>query len=347
MSNVDLEQVVEDSVNDSVVVDADTSIDTPLEADASTSDDVVIDDTPSSIEVKRGVIEEAGESEEQDEFARKFGLSSQSVTGRENRIPYSRVKKIVARAEQEAIAKATKDLEGKFTPQTTELSTKVKDYEDRLTKVAQFENILENDPKTFLTMLSKVPAYKEFFDQISQGSQQQPQKPAADPSMPQPDQTLSDGTTVYSMEGLQNLLAWQAKNVEDRVSKQVSEDVRQRYAPIEQEWHSQQQRAKVIPVINAQLADARTWPQFNENEDAILQALRADRNISLEGAYRQVVYPKLQTSRDDMRKSILEELKRKPVSSSAPLTASRPGQPVQTGKRDLLDVVREAAQTLK
>lgn len=38
------------------------------------------------------------------------------------------------------------------------------------------------------------------------------------------------------------------------------------------------------------LAEARQWPGFREHEGAIAQAMRADADLSLGDAYRQVVF---------------------------------------------------------
>lgn len=340
----DLEQVIEDSVNDSLTSE-------PV-ADTGTVSNDAPEETVTAAPESSQVASPAGKSsdapvEDDDEdslFSKRYGVTGKSVTGGENRIPYSRVKKIVAKSEKEAAAKLKAELEGTYTPKLAEFETKVRDYEERLGKVAQFEHILENDPKQFLTMLSQVPAYKEFFayiDRLSAGQgagrpNPSPGNAGIPEGMPQPDVPQPDGSSVYSMEGLQKLLEWQAKQVEDRVQKQVT----QRYAPIEQEWKTQQNMAKMAPIIQKQLEDARTWPQFTENEGEILQALKADRNISLEGAYRKVVFPKLQASRDEMRTSILAEIKARPQSTAVGGASTKP-VPSVPGKRSLEEVILE------
>jgi len=202
----DMETVIEDAVQDSITPEPiDTSLDTSSEVVEDTSTETVDEPSSDQLEVKQTGEDLADAAVEavEDEFGKKFGLQSQGVTGRENRIPSSRVKKIVAKAESEDQTAAQKEFETQFQPKIAEFETKVRDYEERLTRVAQFENILENDPKTFLNMLSEVPAYKPFFDYISQLSQtpaQQQQPPVLGSEMPQPDQTLTDGSKVYSME---------------------------------------------------------------------------------------------------------------------------------------------------
>lgn len=337
-----MDEVVADAVDDSV---GDTTPDIESASDTSASDTQVA--SPGSVE-QAEVIDPALETPAQDDFEKRWGIPAQSVTGRENRVPHSRVKTMVTKAEQDGYKRGLKESEGKATPQLVEFQTKVKDYEGRLEKVAQFEHVLENDPKTFLGLLSQIPAYKEFFDYIGQLAQNQPAagQPAKVPDgMPQPDQTLTDGTKVYSMEGLQSLLQWQAENVEKRVTQKVQKQ----YEPIEKEWQNQQRMQQLVPVIEKQIAEARTWPNFAELEPQIVKLLNADQSISLERAYvkayQEQVVPKMSADRNKMRTDILAELKQKPVSSSAPSGQVRPDTKPEANRtmdQIVADAVRDA-----
>ncbi len=353
----ELEGVIEDAVNDAAAPEADVQTDTTVETTDVTTDAPVEGDTPAPQESSQAPAPGAADTsvdEEGDEFAKRFSLQPNSVTGRENRIPYSRVKKIVERAEKEARSAAKKEFDTGTSPKVAEYETKVKDYEGRLEKVAQFEHTIENRPKEFLDFLATLPAYKEFFayiNQLAASPQAQAQQPPVQQgldlsAMPQPDQPLADGTKVYSMEGLQKLLAWQAQQVEDRTLKAAEEKIAKRYEPMEAQWQAEQRRQQAIPVIQKQIADARQWPGFVENEAEIIEVLKADQNISLEGAYRKVYIPKLQINRDEQRKSILEELKKKPASTSAPVAASKPTKE-KAGPKTLEQIIAEAAETLK
>lgn len=292
-----------------------------------------------------------------EDFEKKFGLTPSTPGGRENRIPYSRVKKITEKAVIDGVAAAKKEWETTSTPKLTDYETKVKgyqtqvkDYETRLENVAQFEKIMVSDPDKFLTMLSEIPAYKNFFasvNQAFQAAQGQPGVAATRPAqpgddMPAPDQQLSDGTSVYSMEGLKSLLAWQSSQVEKRVTKQVED----RYRPIESEWKANQQVQAVMPAVRAQIAEARTWPLFNDNETEVVTALQADSRLTLEGAYRKVVFPKITAERNKMREDILKEVKAAPRSTSAPVGATKPTS-MPTGPQTLEDIIRESIKTLK
>lgn len=275
-----------------------------------------------------------------DDFEKKFGIPAQSLSGRENRIPYSRVKKITEKAVNDRV----KELEATYTPQLQEYETKLRDYETRLEQVGQFENIMINRPDQFLDMLSTVPAYRPFFRAIEAALTNPQSQTAPVDDMPQPNQDLPDGTKVYDMEGLKALLAWQANKTEARVTKQIEE----RYKPIESEWEAQQRIAEILPKVRADIAEARTWVKFNENEDDIVAALQSNPKLSLEGAYRQIVFPKVAADRDKMRQELLKEIKQAPQSTSATSGASKASaQSATSGPRNLEDVIAEAVKTLK
>lgn len=356
---VDMSEVIEDSladaqqpledVSEEVEVSSPTeSLEASPEASGEPTEPVVEDEVPSPTEKSKSKVFE--------DFDKKFGLDPQYPSGRENRIPYSRVKKIA----QKAVRDARKEWEAELTPKQQEYETKVKSYEDRLSKVDQFERVMVNEPQKFLEMLSTIPAYQQFFQAVEEaftrasqtGEPQQSQEVGDD--MPQPDQQLSDGSMVYSMNGLKALLAWQANQVENRVTKQVES----RYKPIESEWQAQQRINSLKPVVNAQIAEARTWKGFNENEAEIVEALRNDQRLSLEGAYRKIVLPKLEKAweeerakmvpdRNKMREELLAELKGAPRSTSVPAGSKSSISAPPSGPRSLEEVIAESIKSLK
>lgn len=353
MSNLDLTEVIEDAMQDAVTPETPTeSVEASVDVATDVGSETQIEDAPAEGTTEVASPAAADQAAQDDPFEKEWGISSKSITGRENRVPHGRVKEMVTKADKKGYDRAVKEITSKFNPQVKEFEGKVKDYEDRLTRVAEFENVLTNDPRTFLNMLSQVPAYKEFFDYLGQLAQSgqpqvQPQPGLNLTEMPQPDQPLADGTKVYSMEGLQKLLDWQAKQVEQRAVQRAEESAAKRYAPIEQEWQAQQQYAKMVPVIQQQITEARTWDRFNELEPVIIEALKADRSLSLEKAYVKAYQgdvaserERLSADRNKIRTEVLEEIRKKPVASSVPTSSVRPGtQP--SGSRSLEDIISE------
>ena len=356
MSDLDLTTVIEDAISDSVNPE-------PAEVETSSVEEAPVIETPvtevsaeASVEAPAETQEEtSGEGEgeaspvevaspaarQQPQEAavidKKLGIAP-STNGRENRLPYSRVKKIVERAEMEA----SKPHLAKI----AELEAKIPQYEQQLQNVAQFEHIMVNEPPKFMEMLAQIPAYQGFFNAVrelqekvtAQATTQE--QVVEDDAMPQPDEAQPDGSFVYSMDGLKKLMDWQARQVEAKVAA--------RYKPLEEQWQHQQREMerqehlnRIIPQIQSQIDEARTWALFSENEAEITQVLQQYPQASLESAYRMVVMPKLQANRDQMRAAILQEIQRAPRATSAPVTPSRPAPVQHTGPRSLEDVIRE------
>jgi len=356
MMNDTVSTAIEDSLNDFTSEISDTSTDTvDTTTDASTETTEAVDDTTEAVEsvdssktdsmqvVAPTAQAEPTKATETDDFAKEFGLNPKGVTGAPNRIPYDRVKKIVTKAKADAKVAAIAEYEKEFQPKFKEYETKVTDYEDRLTKVAQFEHILENEPKQFLEMLSQIPIYKDFFDYIAQlaankptEEAKQPEKtalvPDVDPNDPRPlpNKVNPDGSRVYDLDGLDQLMAWQARQVEKKVSSQVEQQVSKRYAPIEEAWKRQEYLAKITPQIDQQVAEARTWDRFAELEPLVVELMNKDPRISLEKAYmvtyQKNIIPKLTSDRNKVRADVLAELKRQPIGTAAPVTRTQTKQ---------------------
>lgn len=349
----DLENIIADSISD-----AELPLEEPtLEAEAPADDlqhveePTTTDSTPEPQEATP-----ASETEVQspatkpveakaDDFEKRFGIPQNSPTGRENRIPYSRVKRITEKAEKDTDTR----VRAEFAPKLTEFEIKVKDYETKLTdyegrlnQVAQFEQILQNDPPQLLTMLYKIPQYQTYLKPLFEAAQAPtpqeatPQQEQIPSDMPQPDQTLPDGTMVYSMEGLSKLNTWNRKQAANEARETTLAEVNQKFGPIYQQWEQYQRVQNVLPKVQKQITEARQWPMFTENEADIVKALQADQNLSLEGAYRQVIFPRLQESLNtaqvnkdqlvkDTRASVFEELKKTPRSTSATSGGTKPG----------------------
>lgn len=368
----DLEGIIEDSVNDAInevdTPDVDTTSEAPeLVETASEPTETVVEEPAQTQEVTAPAAQE--EAPVEDPFSKLVGVPQFGISGRENRIPYSRVKKINEKAISE-VAEAA--LGRKLNPgeravdavkavvsEIPTLRSQVQDYEQRLNTVGEFENVMAQDPQRFLTMLSKIPAYKPFFDfleqaasgQTPQGQAQsgQPAAPAIDPAagMPEPDETLADGSKVYSMDGLRNLLAWNAQQVESRVTKQVTQQFEKRYGPIESDWNNRRRLEATIPIVRKQIEEAKTWPLFNESENEITEALRRDPNLTLEGAYRLVVFPKLVAERNKMRQDVIREVQAAPRATAVTSRAATKPTAPNVGPRSLEDIIKEQVETIR
>lgn len=363
MSNVNLEDVITDAVSDAQLpVEPSEPVDTPVvdpvvedtpvepvdAPEAPISDEATPEPTTTEVASPAARAAVASTPATQDEFEKKYGFPAKGPDGRENRLPHSRVKTMVEKAEKSAAAQ--------FEPRIKEFETKVQDYEGRLIKVAEFEKIMVNDPTKFLSMLQTLPQYRDILTQPK--ATEAPATPAvvsevpAVDEMPQPDSEGPDGTRVYSMEGLKNLVKW----IKTDAKAEALKEVETKYKPLQDDWQAREQKQKsddyynnvIVPKINAQIEEARKWDLFAENETEIVKALDADKNLSLERAYQTVVFPKLRANRDEIRKQVIADMKKAPVSTSVAAGVVSKAPAASTGgKRDLEDIIREATQTIR
>lgn len=324
-------EVLVESPTDTPEESSKTVIETPQDApEGEISSDV--DPNPTGDAVVASPAAKTGEVVPPDEFEKKFGVPATASGGRENRIPYSRVKKIVE--------KQAKEVEASFLPKITELEGKVKERDDRLSKVDEFRNVLLNEPQKFMDMLRDLPQYKTLLDGLQAPLVTPPVVPLGD-DMPLPDEVAADGSKSYSMNGIRAFSEW----TRAQARKDTLEEVRKIYGPIQEEWKAQQQLQQIVPVIQKQISEARQWPLFNESEEDIVKALQSNPQMTLETAYRTVVYPKLATDRNKMREDLLKELKKAPASTSAPASGTK-SKPVSSGPRSLESIIEEQIATL-
>lgn len=343
--SVDLEEVITDAVSDAALPteEPEVSEDSSLEASSDESSAQDTSDTgeeveSSSQEVGSPATRQEVAKSEPDEFEKKFGIPAQGVSGRENRIPHSRVQKIVGKAE--------KAIHDTYLPQLKERDDKIAYYEAKDQKVTAFEEVMVNDPAKFIqTLYQNLPQYQEYLAPLFSPRPVQQEQAASEQvdGMPGPDLENPDGSLVYSEGGLKNLIEWAITQGETRAVQTLES----RYAPIEQSFQAHQVIQEASRKVTSEINEARTWPQFNENEAEIVKALQQDQRLSLEGAYRKVVWPKMTSDRNKMREELLQELKKAPSSTSTPNRAAARPAPSTGGNRSIEDVIREQVATLR
>lgn len=135
----------------------------------------------------------------------------------------------------------------------------------------------------------------------------------ADNGKPQADVIVPEtGQKFYSAEGAEKLAKWQAEQL-----------LNERLSPIEKQM-AQADRERTLNASRAEaravVAEAETWPYYKEHEGELLKAMETDRRLSLEGAYRRVVLPKLRTLE---RQAVLTEMNAKPAATTVNPGATR------------------------
>ncbi|HEX6272885.1 MAG TPA: hypothetical protein VFZ53_07595, partial [Polyangiaceae bacterium] len=194
--------------------------------------------------------------------------------------------------------------------------------------------IAETDPNRFLDALAQAdPRYAQLLNRQSgngHGSNGHAPRPAPAGEMPGPDTSLADGSPGYTIQGFQAVLDWRDAKIEERIAKQ--------FDPILTEHRTREATQQAVERVKSQVADALTWDGFQENQAEIAKAMREDRRLNLEAAYRRVVIPKLRAQRDTMRGEILAEINGKPKAVTGTTPAGAP--PVAASSDDLQSIIR-------
>jgi hypothetical protein len=242
-------------------------------------------------------------------------LKTEFKGNKNNRVPYNRVKAIVENARRK---------------EAEVHQTKIREYEQRHAAHAndmQALRVADENPEHFLSVLAQAdPRYAKLLARVFESPQGQPTGAASgvDTGKPEPDLQFPDGTLQYSAEATERLADWKA----DQRVKELERRYEKRFGPMEQDFRVTQIRNAVVPKVQAQIAQAKQWPGFTENQEAISAVLARDRGISLEGAYMKVVLPKMQANRDEMRRSLLAEQRQR---SQAASTVVASGAPASSG----------------
>lgn len=294
----------------------------------------------------------------QDEFdalCDELGFRAPKAGQRENKIPQSRVRarvKTALKKYSEKFGTERTDLTGKLSAADTELQT--------FRRVDQAIAAGATDPaaaRRYIEMLAAVhPAYKAFLGDGSTAAPAStvPQSIKDLGPKPGPDLKYDDGTTGFSQEQLDKRDEWLAASAEIRGYERSKKEFETRFGPMETAHKTALERAAEQPRIEARVAAVREqWGELflaqertelaKKGSSEIAKYQAAHPGVPFEQVVAAVLLPKLQTDRTKMRTEILAELKRKPVASTAPIAAVKPGATEEpTGPRSTQDVIREA-----
>jgi len=261
---------------------------------------------------------------------------------RENRIPHGRVVKMV----ETGVKKFVREVLGKdpeankplveqvksYVTRLPELETKVKAYEEEVAPMRSLGQIMATDGKKFIQILQS--AYPEQYRDLF-GPPPPPAEFKPDYStMPAPDYKLPDGSMTYSLEGNKKLMEWNTQQIIAKVREEARAEVEKTNKPFSDSIAAQKQISAANQRIATQMAEARTWDGFQENEkeiiDVINKATAEKRRISIDTAYAQVMNSKRKAAeesakvdKEKLRKEILAEIKAAPNATAVSTTTKK------------------------
>lgn len=255
------------------------------------------DTTPSPIAATPEPTPAAALSEEEQLLA-EFGFKEAfKPDGREHYIPRSKVLKMIGSGLKRGLEKWTTE-KGSL---ETERDTLKADLEE-------FARDVRGDTRVMLEKIAQVdPRYRAFLEPAP--------APAPQPmDLPAPDADWN-GAKTWSMEAFQKSVIPYIVQQAKAEAKAEAEGV---LKPLKEREQAEQSSRALQARTRTQIAEAQQWPGFKDHEAAILQALRDDSaaaarehrrpTLSLDGAYRQVVVPKLAADRNAMREELIKEI---------------------------------------
>lgn len=316
------------------------------------------DEVPAAETVEKPVVEKKAD-EPKDELEKELealGLGKKELKPgeRENRLPYSRTRKIVGNA----IKRTTE----KFQGQVAELTTKHQASETENATYRNADKVIFNEPDRYMGMLASMypEKYGKFVEQARKPAEkavEQPAGPVVDPKDPEPtpDHTFEDGSKGFTPEGFQKLREWDRRQATREANVANKKLLDERLGPIEAERQQAEQRAAQAPRIKAQVASAtETWGQaftddYNKGEKSeILATMRANDGrdgkpfMSFDACVAKVLTPKLRADRDTMRTEIHKELQAAPAKVvKGPVGTVKATPNANEGPRKMEDIIKE------
>lgn len=273
-------------------------------------------------------------------------LKAELAGKRDNRIPYSRVTKIVDKAVATATAVAKQEAEASVAQYRTP------EFQNGLTAM----RVADESPEQFLTALAQAdPRYAA----LLQGSSLvAPKAPAGQPAAQQapaegsvePDIQLSDGTLGYSADAIKRVLAAERTAMTKLFETQLGERMKG-LEPIQQEHRIGKMRAEAETRVTAKVAAAEKWPGFKEAQEEIAGAIHAatqrGETLSLEDAYIQHAIPKMQkkytTDEAAVRAKVVAEMNKAARAATGVAPAAPAGPVGPAGDTDSLEAVIRAS----
>lgn len=226
-------------------------------------------------------------------------------------IPVPRVRKIL----ENARAKARAEVEAKLNELAWARDRKREEVENAL-RIVEYAN---TNPVEFYRHVTEQlradPALRGEVERIWPSSTPAPDASVQTPKpeeRPQPDVLLEDGRLVYSAEQMERLLDWKVRQVEGTVAKTIE--------PVIKERAQERARERLSMEAERLYREALKWPGMDNAENrAEVAKVMAERRMTLDAAWREVVVPKLTDTKaieERVRQEVLRTLKAKSAAST-------------------------------
>lgn len=296
--------------------------------------------------------------------------------GKDNRIPYSEVTRILTNREKKtALAVVTAlGLPGidtkTYRPETfkSALDAHVAAYKELQVESADFKTvqpIMTKKPDQFLQMLAKTinPEYGEFVRKgTDTGGAKDAKAEVIDPNdpEPEPDFKLPDGSMTYSKDGHKKLRAWDRRQIKREAVEEAKKEFEGRISPFEKEKKDREtlesDQEQIARVIDTTLTRARKRRGFTDNEKEIRELVFSEfKDLPLaegiDAAYEKIVIAQLVKTYDEVYKKVIDDIKKgardTSISTGAPPKKEEPVEGAEDGDDSVTLAIRKSIAPLK
>lgn len=335
-----------DSMGNAVFNAADTA--EPLE---SAGGDVAEagDPTPDTTQEKVDAAVDAGATQDEiDKILEAEGVKPPQQGQRENRIPYSQVKRITTNAQKKWQAEA----DAKF-------ATERQQFEQTQARLKQWEaaeNLAATDPERYLRTLAQLnPDYQRFLQPITD---QVAAKADAKDADPEPQPTLqADGSYAFTTEQWKAHQAWERRQAVQEATAALEAKLK----PVLEAERERQARADGERIYNERLAVVKSQVQrLNEtygadvvkkHEEAIVAEMQKAEAVGymmpMAEAAMIVLTPVLRAEANKQRQTVLNELKGRPAAASGQVASAQKGDAEDAGPRTVEDAIKESLRRFR
>lgn len=268
---------------------------------------------------------------EPDELTKELealGIKAPKEGERENRLPYSRVKKITENLK--------KKLEAAHTAALAERDGKLTSTEQELSNFRKADELFRSDPDRYVQVLAALnPAYRKYVD-LKPAVEAKPAAVVAAEALgprPAPDWKFEDGSLGYSPAQHEKLLDWVAATAEAKAVARAEESYTKRFGPIEKAWQANEAAQQGRTKVTGQFRQAqKIWGKLFDEDYAlgekseVLKAMRENDGeqgrpfLSFDACVASVLAPKQQAwgaaSRDALRAEWTKELNERPAAAA-------------------------------
>ena len=275
--------------------------------------------------------------------------------GKDNRIPYSRVVKIIGNG----LKKRLGAIKGEHEKAIAEREKAVSAAKAELAEYAKLDGLIRTDQPRYLEALAAVTGidtFRQAAAAIRAGAKPEA-KPDTDPE-PLPDQQAQDGTKYYSDEQFGKWRQWQVRQATNAAKAELEKE----YGPVLQRSRALAARDAFVRQNIGKVRDRaerirQSWGAelFDAHKAEIEAALAKEQQAAqlehrpaaeAQDIVASVLVPKLSERANKQREAVIAEMKQVPAAATRtkgqatkPVTAPDPNE-----VRDLEDVIREASR---